>query len=348
MNTTLRKTLAACALTLGLGMAGSASAYELPAPNCPINCQVFGDFTVYSLALLNAMNTNPPDYSPTGNDPWAVPGSDGQIADFVVLGTQSNGQPVVTNPDEMDNAYSTPAQNTSSTFTTADSEPINGPSTGDGSGSWDASVSALRDYLADTNSQLVTYFRFNETGQNNLDGEDMLIWARATLVDLDDPTNNIEFYLRSNTSGPTAPPDPTTATDPGGDVQQNIANGAYDPYVYVNSLICVNGAVFLHEGACTGADPQGSSSESSNLGDNVAAFAIYSALLDQLVRDPNSIYDILRVDWVMAFLNGGGEAAWIANNTTVGTTSVPEPVSLTLLGISLLGMALALRLRRKH
>lgn len=336
MNATLRKTLAACALTLGLGTAGTAAAYELPAPNCPINCQIFGDFTVYSLALLNALNTNPPDFSPDGSDPWAVPASNGQIDDFMVIGSQGGGQPLVNNGTDVDNTYDTPAANTSSTFTTADSEPINGPSSGDGVNSWDASVSALRDYLNATNSQLVTYFRFDETGQNDLDGEDLLAWARATLVDLDDPSNNISFYLRTGSDD--TQPDPTAA--PG--------TAPFDPYVYVNSLICVNGTTFLHEGACTGSDPAGSQDFSSNLGDNLAAFAIYNATLDQLVRDPNSVYDILRVDWVMAFLNGGGEAAWIANNTTVGITTVPEPMSLTLLGISLLGMALALRLRRKH
>lgn len=342
MNATLRKTLAACSLALGLGMAGNAVAYVLPAPNCPINCQVFGDFTVYALPLLNAQAGA--DFSPNGNEPWAVPATSGAIQDFVVIGDQAGGQNVVTNPAEMDNAYDTPSANTSSTFTTAGSEPINGPSAGDGTNSWDASVSALRDYLNATNSQLVTYFQFNETGQNDLDGEDLLVWARATLVDLDDSSNNVEFYLRTGSDN--TQPDPTSA--PG--------TAPFDPYVYVNSLICVNGTTFLHEGACTGADPQGSQNVSTNLGDNLAAFAIYNATLDQLVRDPNSIYDVLRVDWVMAFLNGGGESAWIANDTTVecppGTPgcvpTIPEPMSLTLLGISLLGMALALHLRRKH
>lgn len=208
MKTTLLK--GATALTIAIASQG-ASALELPSGPCTgQNCLQFTDFQVYSLTLLNGGT------APSPQDHWFVSSTSGAIKDYVVVGINNDGQ-AQTNVSGIDNAYDTPSANNVSTFTNMTTDTANGPGAGDGT-SWQASMSSL--YNQFLGSKFVGFFAFNETGTtggndttNLLDGgPDLLVWAKVTLVDLQNSANNQSFYLQPE--GSTESNDPLSSALP--------------------------------------------------------------------------------------------------------------------------------------
>lgn len=342
-----RLALALIATLAAAGWPGASAALVLPAANCPVNCLVFGDFTVYSLALLNGI-AKPGDFVPTtpsgvNADPFNVQSGIGQISGGVVFGTGASGNPVNENFAGMDDAFSTTSG--SGTFfstTLAGDPPTLGTTnpfdaTGDLATTWDASVSALRSFLQSGGGALVPFFNLNETGTVGLLGIDLLIWVRASLQDTDGVLPQKDYFLTADEalSMSSGGPDPTAAT-PESDTR----------WVYVHGTICVNGTTFLHLGPCTGADPAGSQNVDQNLGANNAAFAIFNEELSDLVLAPGSGYEFLHVEWRMSRLNNGFEQAFLLADTTV--TQVPEPGMLWIWGVLLVALGAFSRRRTQH
>lgn len=298
-----------------------AHAVALPVAQCDPqqagnNCLQFTDFTVYSLPILNLI------YNTTA---FSVNSTYGQNQSNTIVGI-NNGQS--NNGVFIDPAFNTPSNNTASTFTNVNSDVGTGNGqnqvmsfgAGDGNG-WDASVATLKQKLG--TQSLVGFFAFNETGQNNLLGSDLLIWVHAQLRKLNS-NDVLDFWLQPNGS--------TKTFDP----QFVSQGGSTAPWTYVHGGVCVgNDGTFygypLQNGSCLA----GTYRDQGNLGQNNAAFAVYSQGLNDAVK--NGDWDILHIDWKMDYLNGGGETAWIMPFDT--QQNVPEPGILTLFGMALAGLA---------
>jgi hypothetical protein len=378
---------AVVAAAAGFSPAAYAELMALPAPNCGVgagsNCLQFGDFSVYSLALLNfgatgvAANPNP-------GDPFYVKSAPGELLNpgYVVYGTGTNNAGVVANGIGMDDAFSTPnaiAGGTAS-FSTKNFNFFPGdpgaqcggnpgqrncdptttpgglnPFVGDLRGSWDAQTSAIRGVLG--GNQFAVFFNLNETGTDGLAGIDMLAWAKVTLGD-NAGTEKV-FFLAGQVPGdptgknlsvlngaPDHTADPTAGFpgDPGvGDVN--------DPrWTYVHGTICARQAApgvpqFLHFGPCVVGDPADAKNLNQNLGANQAAFAIYNAEISDAVMDPNSLWTQIHVEYVFGQENNGYEQLF--SQSLNGVTQVPEPGTLASFAAALLGLAVAMRRRRR-
>lgn len=340
---------------VGFSTQATAAPVLLPTANCDgspaANCLKANDFNVFSLALLDLQN-------PNGG--YKISASPGQIAPYTIIG-QNNGQEGAGNlAGSVDGTYNTPSPNntTNGTFSTVTANPGgvadpkvsggNGPGAGEFAGdaedSWDARVETIKQLT--NNTPVVFFFSFNETGSGTgLLTTDLLIWGKVTLVS--DTTNATEtFYLGGQPAAGTTPlnsaqPDPTQPntdfTSPGYD---------YGDWIYVHAGICVSNGQFVgfpdSQGACTVGQ---SDYVQTNLGNDTAAFMINSPELDAALLTGK--YDTMQVTWEMAYINGGGESAWIAPVTTEHQTPAPGPLTLTSLGLGALAWSARRNTKRR-
>lgn len=316
------------AASLVLACNSAMADFVLPAPPCTgSNCLQYTDFSVYSLALINLQGGG--SGAPTNGQPGYVASSPGQIQDYVVVGLNANGGPATVNVAGIDNAYNTPSGGVS-TFTTLTTDVSNGPGAGDGN-SWQASIASLATQFL--NSKFVAFFGFVEPGSSSppqpLLGADLLIWAKISAIDLQDPTATKSFYLQPN--GSVLNNDPLASALP-----PDTTLGDSGPWVYIHSKMCVAGNTFVSFPDATGSCPAGSSIKDTNTGQNNASFALYNADLDAIIHNGSTPYDVLQVDWEMAYINGDGETAWFQPFAVA--SSVPEPSTVMLLAVALLGL----------
>lgn len=368
---------AAFAVALGIGVsapafAGCPGTLTLPAQS-PTNSVTFGDGISYSLPIL-------------GID---VQSSPGQIDDCIVVATGSNGQGVTTNFAGMDNAYATPnGSNSNPYFRTGD--PTNSPDPGGGgefagdtTTTWDTQLSALKGFLG--SNDMVVYFNHNQTKSGSAIDEDLFVWAQIALVDLQDSSRTLYFYITSvpNATGfnnfgqpggdpttYTGPQTPATCTYPTGSdsactfpkggVGTGTGSGDASFMVQARGKICLNGPVGVGTAVpCSGPHV---AEVDENLGaDHVANAVVFPEINAILATAGFNGYDVLQADIRMGCnastitggtcspgspMNNGYEQIFIDRlSPSQGPPGVPEPATLALVSLGLFGAA-ALRRRR--
>jgi hypothetical protein len=326
----IRVALTACTLLAG---AAHATVLNLPDANPLSTGNPYNAFQVYSLDLLQ--QCQPVDVRCQPSGPFPVASSPGQIKDQAVVLTQAGGLTNYDGPfvstDPVDNPFN--AATGSGLFTMSDGAPVGDKIVAN---RWDIKLSLLKSYLA--GHDLVFLFDNNQQG----DGTDQFvnIWAQARIVHADGSlADNSYCFQLSLGTGCDISPDPTPATN---------------TFVEVASGFCVDkitGASYDGGGSCpiNLAHTQGGYLVNNNLSTNKAEFAAtnltLNALVDSLGDPNNDLYLSINLKYIGN--NAGAEQLWICSecDATGQRVNVPEPATLALFGISLLGLAF---FRRRH
>ncbi len=190
---------------------------------------------------------------------------------------------------------------------------------------------------------------FHSTAGGGASNQDLYGWAAIAAVDLQGvlPTKFFEltgenfsypnpagstdvlgFVGNSETTGVMGPGTDYQGYNPGGGFPTSPTSGSF---VLAQGQVCFQGTTF--DPTCA----QGATVINQNLGANQAAYAIVSPGLNALLAS-NPGYDVLRFDIRLRNLTNGYEQIFMQS---LVVPQVPEPGTLVVLGIGLVGLALA-------
>lgn len=355
------------ALALASG-ASRADIYQYNPPSFDIMnnaaCMAEGDFVSCSTTFLNYLaNIGSPQYQTPAPTGYVIQSDQGSLKTMVVVGTGAGGQiPVNTDfSTQIDQGYDIP--NNGSFETSTAPEPINGP-TGpapylwDSTKAWDISLDALTGALTlgGTRQNMLIGYDFNETGGT---GQATMVWAMVTLRDADGNLAPINFELTlSNGIKPaSAVYSFDTAKTFDGVTPTSVSPA---DMTYIAGDICVKPdgtfePLFAPQTTC----PAGYTHLSNNLGTNKAEWISYIPELDENLETYIAMgYDVLSAQLKIGcfaptgtfgstFCNDGGydDIFIMAGNVR---HQVPEPGTLSLMGLALLAAAGVLRGQRRR
>lgn len=363
MKALRKKIVVGVAVTLFglLGMVANGMAVSITLPTADqFNTGQNGDFFAYSFNILNYFYGTP--------IPSSTPGA---IKDDLVLYTGASGGPLNNNNDpsiggNVDNPFAAPSGAGTTKFDfSIETDPTPNWGPGDRSHTWDISLPSLKTFLTVDGQTLspILLFQQNQENSGGATNQDIFGWGAVTLWN--SQTGSYDTGLKFEFAGPTRTGaswnTPYTGNGICTGANCDPTNSASDPINFTHSNSAANGEFTFGAGqecldaagnqvACNSplkVYPAGNGVFNNNLGANQFAYAFVSFKLNNelaacLANGPCP-YDTLSVDLKLRNLTDGFEQLVIrAGSIDV----VPEPATLLLLGLGLVGLA-GVGMRRK-